>query len=76
MLADCHLGPSWFPSMERVCEEINNREKVHENFRLWITTRSTNKFPVAILDKSIKIAFEATESVREDMLKLLRNTSD
>lgn len=42
MLQNCHLLPSWLKTLEKILEQIT---KPHKDFRLWLTTAPTDRFP-------------------------------
>ena len=52
---NCHLSPSWMPTLERLIEQIDG-DKVHRDFRLWLTSMPSPKFPVPILQNSSKVS--------------------
>jgi len=56
-LQNCHLAASWMPTLERILE-VSADQDCHENYRLWLTSMPTQKFPVAILQSSIKVTNE------------------
>uniref|UniRef100_A0A8C2YBK7 Dynein axonemal heavy chain 1 n=1 Tax=Coturnix japonica TaxID=93934 RepID=A0A8C2YBK7_COTJA len=72
---NCHLAPSWMPSLERLIECIDPNE-VHQNFRLWLTSLPSNHFPVSILQNSSKMTIEPPRGVKANLLKSYISFSD
>lgn len=52
LLLNCHLLASWLKTLEKIVESA---KKVHPDFRLWLTTDPTDKFPLGILQRSLKV---------------------
>ena len=48
LLQNCHLLASWLKTLERI---LNEMKDPHKDFRLWLTTDPTDKFPLGILDR-------------------------
>mmetsp|Transcript_33441 Transcript_33441/g.54338 ORF Transcript_33441/g.54338 Transcript_33441/m.54338 type:complete len:762 (+) Transcript_33441:1-2286(+) len=65
-LQNCHLSVSWLPKLEQVLEKAA-KEDVHENYRLWLTSMPTSKFPVSILQQSIKVTNEPPKGLKANM---------
>ena len=65
MLQNCHLLPSWLKTLEKLLEQLGAPQ---EDFRLWLTTDPTDKFPIGILQRSIKVVTEPPNGLRLNML--------
>lgn len=64
LLQNCHLLTSWLKKLEVIIEGIKNPDK---NFRLWLTTAPTDKMPLGILQKSLKVTTEPPDGLRLNM---------
>ena len=42
---------------------------MHKGFRLWITSYSTNKFPVYVLENSVKMTNEQPSDLKSNLLR-------
>ena len=65
MLQNCHLLPSWLKSLEKLLLQL---ARPHADFRLWLTTEPTDKFPIGILQRSIKVVTEPPNGLRLNMM--------
>eukprot|EP00944_MAST-04C_sp_MAST-4C-sp1_P015339 g15339.t1 len=64
LLQNCHLLASWLSTLAVKLEELTDP---HEDFRLWLTTDPTDKFPLGILQRSLKVVTEPPDGLKLNM---------
>jgi dynein heavy chain, axonemal len=73
LLQNCHLLLSWLQRLEKWLQE---NVTPHEDFRLWLTTDPTDRFPLGILQRSLKVVTEPPDGLMLNMRSLYSKLTD
>ena len=74
-LANCHLMLSWMPTLEKMIEALIEGSP-HPKFRLWLSSSPVDSFPIAILQRGIKMTTEPPKGLRANMTTLFNTIGD
>jgi dynein heavy chain len=70
-LVNCHLSISWMPALEKIIDGFADGEAdPHPDFRLWLSSSPHPKFPIAILQRGIKMTTEPPTGLKANLLRL------
>lgn len=65
VLQNCHLSPSFMPRLDALIEKIEFEQG--NNFRIWLTSMPSDKFPVNILQNGVKATIEPPKGLRNNV---------
>lgn len=68
-LANCHLMTSWLPALSKIIDTFP-AARPHPSFRLWLSSNPTERFPISILQRSIKMTTEPPRGLRANLMRL------
>ncbi|GBG32973.1 Dynein heavy chain 2, axonemal [Hondaea fermentalgiana] len=75
-LANCHLAASWLPDLEKIIEDYTEAKTYHQDYRLWLSSKPTPQFPLAILQAGIKQTTEPPRGIRANLIRLYNLGTD
>ena len=64
LLQNVHLLASWLKNLEK---KLETAKAPHADFRLWLTTQPSDKFPLGILQRSLKVVTEPPDGLKLNM---------
>ncbi|XP_050561707.1 dynein axonemal heavy chain 2 [Spodoptera frugiperda] len=70
-LANCHLACAWLGSLRGL-----DNPKIHPRFRLWLSSMPDDKFPLNILQRSIKMTTEPPQGLKGNLVRLFANINE
>ena len=76
LLQNCHLAISFMPKLEDEIEKLQNSPTLDVNFRLWLTSMSSNKFSINVLKNSIKITMEPPKGLKLNLQRQYDNLNE
>ncbi|KAJ3189734.1 Cytoplasmic dynein 2 heavy chain 1 [Gaertneriomyces sp. JEL0708] len=62
-LQNVHLVTNWLSTLEKVFSSL----KLHESFRLWMTSEAHSKFPPNLLQNCVKVTVEAPPGIKKNL---------
>jgi dynein heavy chain len=76
-LQNCHLAVSWLPRMEALLEAAaSGPANEHPDYRLWLTSMPSDRFPVPVLQNAIKITNEPPRGIKANLIRTFNDVGE
>ncbi|CBZ28360.1 dynein heavy chain, point mutation [Leishmania mexicana MHOM/GT/2001/U1103] len=72
LLQNCHLYADFMPQLSRMIEDYSDvaaKERLHRDYRLWLTSLPSEVFPVAILQNGVKLVQEPPKGLKSNLMQ-------
>eukprot|EP01022_Parablepharisma_sp_SALTPOND_P010884 TRINITY_DN144_c0_g3_i1.p1 TRINITY_DN144_c0_g3~~TRINITY_DN144_c0_g3_i1.p1 ORF type:complete len:4665 (-),score=723.90 TRINITY_DN144_c0_g3_i1:29991-43985(-) len=73
-LENCHLMPKWLPKLEQMLDSYA-LEGGHENFRLFLSGEPSDKIPIGLLERCIKLTCEPPQELKDNVQMAFKSFS-
>ncbi|CAH2077132.1 unnamed protein product, partial [Iphiclides podalirius] len=70
-LANCHLACEWLGALRGL-----DSPSIHHRFRLWLSSMPDDKFPLSMLQRSIKMTTEPPQGLKGNLVRLFANLNE
>lgn len=68
---NCHLAASWMTSLELIVMNLASDNPPEPSFRLYLSSMPTPKFPVSVLQNSVKVTNEPPKGLKANVKRAL-----
>ncbi|KAJ2954380.1 hypothetical protein O0L34_g2644 [Tuta absoluta] len=70
-LQNCHLAASWMVQLELLVAQLTTEHPPDGSFRLFLSSMPTAKFPVSVLQNSVKVTNEPPKGLKANIKRAL-----
>lgn len=77
VLQNCHFSGTWLEELEKLFLDmaaVDEEKSFHRDFRLWCTSESYDKFPISILQNSVKMTNESPQGLKRSLRRLFTSS--
>eukprot|EP00471_Norrisiella_sphaerica_P010953 CAMPEP_0184498660 /NCGR_PEP_ID=MMETSP0113_2-20130426/39505_1 /TAXON_ID=91329 /ORGANISM="Norrisiella sphaerica, Strain BC52" /LENGTH=4666 /DNA_ID=CAMNT_0026886275 /DNA_START=34 /DNA_END=14034 /DNA_ORIENTATION=- len=67
ILENIHLMPSWTGELEKALNDYTSEGAYHPDFRLFLSAEPSNKIPIGLLERSIKLTNEPPQGLTQNL---------
>ncbi|CAB3225661.1 unnamed protein product [Arctia plantaginis] len=77
-LQNCHLAASWMLGLELIVSNLGTTQGgvLHDDFRLYLSSMPTPKFPVSVLQNSVKVTNEPPKGLKANVKRAFIEMDD